>query len=108
MVRLRGYGATADASHITAPPEDGEGAARAMRIALERARLKPEDVQYINAHGTSTPLNDRAETQAIKATFGKHAGTIAGEFYEVHDRPFTRRRRRRGIGLLLESNCGTT
>ena len=72
---VAGYGATADASHITAPPKDGEGAARAMRIALERAQLKPEDVQYINAHGTSTPLNDRAETQAIKATFGKHAGT---------------------------------
>ena len=73
---VAGYGATADASHITAPPKDGEGAARAMRIALERAQLKPEDVQYINAHGTSTPLNDRAETQAIKATFGEHAGTI--------------------------------
>ncbi len=74
---VAGYGATADASHITAPPEDGEGAARAMRSALEQARLKPEDVQYINAHGTSTPLNDRAETQAIKATFGEHAGTLA-------------------------------
>ena len=65
---VAGYGATADASHITAPPEDGEGAARAMRIALEHACLETHEVQYINAHGTSTPLNDRAETQAIKAT----------------------------------------
>lgn len=74
---VAGYGATADASHITAPPEDGEGAARAMRNALEQAQLTPQDVQYINAHGTSTPLNDRAETQAIRAVFGEHAETLA-------------------------------
>ncbi|MDE2816641.1 MAG: beta-ketoacyl-ACP synthase II [Chloroflexota bacterium] len=74
---VAGYGATADASHITAPPEDGEGAARAMQSALEQAQLQPQDVQYINAHGTSTPLNDRAETQAIKAVFGAHAGALA-------------------------------
>lgn len=74
---VAGYGATADASHITAPPEDGEGAARAMQSALDQAQLKPQDVQYINAHGTSTPLNDRAETQAIKAVFGAHAGKLA-------------------------------
>ena len=74
---VAGYGATADASHITAPPEDGEGAARAMRAALAHARLEPAGVQYINAHGTSTPLNDRAETQAIRAVFGAHAGALA-------------------------------
>ncbi len=74
---VAGYGATADASHITAPPEDGEGAARAMQSALEQAQLQPQDVQYINAHGTSTPLNDRAETQAIKAVFGAQAGKLA-------------------------------
>ena len=74
---VAGYGATADASHITAPPEDGEGAARAMRNALEQAQRPPQDVQYINAHGTSTPLNDRAETQAIRAVFGEHADTLA-------------------------------
>ena len=74
---VAGYGATADASHITAPPEDGEGAARAMRNALEQAQRSPQDVQYINAHGTSTPLNDRAETQAIRAVFGEHAETLA-------------------------------
>ena len=74
---VAGYGATADASHITAPPEDGEGAARAMKLALEQAQRTPQDVQYINAHGTSTPLNDRAETQAIRAVFGEHAETLA-------------------------------
>ena len=74
---VAGYGATADASHITAPPDDGEGAARAMASALAHAELAPRDVQYINAHGTSTPLNDRAETQAIKTVFGDHAGRIA-------------------------------
>jgi 3-oxoacyl-[acyl-carrier-protein] synthase II len=71
-----GYGATADAYHITAPPEGGEGAARAMAIALHKADLSPCDVEYINAHGTSTPLNDAAETQAIKTVFGKRAYQI--------------------------------
>jgi 3-oxoacyl-[acyl-carrier-protein] synthase II len=74
---VAGYGATADASHITAPPEDGEGAARAMQSALQQAQLDPAEVQYINAHGTSTPLNDRAETQAIRAVFGEHAEHVA-------------------------------
>lgn len=68
-----GYGATADAYHITAPAESGEGAARAMRLALEDARLRPEDVDYLNAHGTSTKLNDSSETVAIKTVFGQHA-----------------------------------
>ncbi len=70
---LVGYGATGDAYHITAPPEGGEGAARAMRMALRKAGLAPHEVDYINAHGTSTPLNDRAETLAIKEVFGEHA-----------------------------------
>lgn len=68
-----GYGATADAYHMTTPAENGEGAQRAMRMALEEANLKIEDVTYINAHGTSTSYNDRFETQAIKAVFGNHA-----------------------------------
>ncbi|MBI4491852.1 MAG: beta-ketoacyl-[acyl-carrier-protein] synthase II, partial [Chloroflexi bacterium] len=70
---LVGYGATADAYHITAPAEHGEGAARAMRMALRKAGLAPGAVDYINAHGTSTPHNDRTETEAIKAVFGPAA-----------------------------------
>lgn len=66
-----GYGATCDASHITAPAENGEGAARAMQAALDEAGLSPEDIDYINAHGTSTDLNDKYETMAIKTIFGK-------------------------------------
>jgi 3-oxoacyl-[acyl-carrier-protein] synthase II len=70
---LVGYGSTCDANHITAPAPEGEGAQRAMRQALACAGLKPSDVDYINAHGTSTPLNDRFETMAIKKVFGEHA-----------------------------------
>ncbi len=70
---LVGYGATADAYHITAPSPEGEGNARAMRMALDEAGLKPEEIDYINAHGTSTQPNDREETAAIKQVFGEHA-----------------------------------
>jgi 3-oxoacyl-[acyl-carrier-protein] synthase II len=70
---LVGYGATADAYHITAPSPEGEGNARAMRMALAEAGLKPEQIDYINAHGTSTQPNDREETAAIKQVFGAHA-----------------------------------
>ncbi len=70
---LLGYGATCDGYHITAPLTDGSGAAEAMKIALRDAGIKPEDVQYINAHGTSTELNDAAETLAVKSVFGEHA-----------------------------------
>ncbi len=72
-----GYGMAADAYHITAPSEDGEGAVRVMSMALKNAGVSPGDVQYINAHGTSTPYNDRLETLAIKKCFGKHAYTVA-------------------------------
>lgn len=70
---LAGYGATDDAFHITAPLEDGSGSSKCMQMALKDAGLKPEDIQYINAHGTSTPLNDKGETMSIKTTFGEHA-----------------------------------
>jgi len=68
-----GYGLTADAYHLTAPSPGGEGAARCMQMALDTAGLNPEDVDYINAHGTSTPFNDLYETMAIKSVFGDHA-----------------------------------
>lgn len=72
-----GYGATGDAYHITAPADNGEGAARAMQQALNDAGLSPKDIDYINAHGTSTDLNDKYETSAIKTVFGEHAHNIA-------------------------------
>jgi len=74
---LAGYGNTADAHHLTAPSPGGEGAARCMRMALRNAGLNPEDVSYINAHGTSTPQGDIAETEAIKTVFGDHARKVA-------------------------------
>jgi 3-oxoacyl-[acyl-carrier-protein] synthase II len=74
---LAGYGMSADANHITAPPEDGNGAARSMVNALRNARLAPGDIDYINAHGTSTPLGDVAECIAVKSTFGDHARHLA-------------------------------
>ena len=74
---LIGYGASSDAYHIAAPAESGEGAAEAMRLALQDAGLSPTDVDYINAHGTGTPLNDPIETEAIRRVFGEHADQLA-------------------------------
>jgi len=74
---VAGYGCTADAYHITAPDPEGQGAAKAMALALADANVKPEEVDYINAHGTSTDLNDRIETMAIKKVFGAHAYKLA-------------------------------
>jgi 3-oxoacyl-[acyl-carrier-protein] synthase II len=76
LAHVRGYGATSDAYHLTAPDKEGAGAAEAIRVALDDAGVTPEDIVYINAHGTSTPLNDRAETLAIKAVFGNAAKDI--------------------------------
>jgi 3-oxoacyl-[acyl-carrier-protein] synthase II len=72
LAELVGYGMTADAHHVTAPPEDGEGIARVMTVALEDAALRSSEVQYLNAHATSTPLGDRAEATAIEHVFGSH------------------------------------
>ena len=77
LAEIKGYGQTTDAHHITAPPEDGSGAARAIRKALADAGLQPKDVDYISAHGTATPLNDAAETTAIKSALGEHAYNLA-------------------------------
>ena len=74
---IMGFGMTADAHHITDPAPNGEGVARAMRIAVENSGLKPNDIDVINAHGTSTPPNDRNETAAIKTVFGEHAYNLA-------------------------------
>src|SRR5215469_13376867 len=74
---LSGYGLSADAYHMTAPPDDGEGAARAMQMALDHAKLSPSDVDYINAHATSTDIGDVSETRAIKHVFGEHAHKVS-------------------------------
>ena len=71
-----GYGATSDAYHITSPAPGGEGGARAMKVAMEEAGVKPEYITYINAHGTSTHLNDSCETQAVKAAFGDASSKV--------------------------------
>ena len=77
LAEMVGYGSTADAYHVTEPAPGGEGLVRAMRRALQKADLRPDQIDYINAHGTSTPFNDRTETQAIKTYFGEHAYHLA-------------------------------
>ena len=77
LARLMGSGITSDGYHITSPREDGAGAANAMRLAIRDAGLEPTDIQYINAHGTSTPMGDKAETTAIRSCFGAHANQLA-------------------------------
>jgi 3-oxoacyl-[acyl-carrier-protein] synthase II len=77
LAEVVGYGMSADAFHVTAPPDDGDGAYRVMRNALRDAGLAPEQVQYVNAHGTSTEVGDRIETEALKRAFGSHAFKLA-------------------------------
>jgi 3-oxoacyl-[acyl-carrier-protein] synthase II len=77
LAEVAGYGLSGDAYHISAPSDDGDGAARSMRMALRNAGMPPDAVDYINAHGTSTPAGDRVEVLAVKAVFGEHAGRLA-------------------------------
>lgn len=77
LAEIVGYGATTDAYHMTSPAPGGEGGARAMKFAIKEAGLQPEDVDYVNAHGTSTPYNDKFETMAIKSALGEHAANVA-------------------------------
>jgi len=77
LAELVGYGMSGDAYHVTSPPDDGDGAYRVMRNAIRDAKIQPEQIDYINAHGTSTDVGDRAETQAIKRTFGEYAYKVA-------------------------------
>src|SRR4029077_15424768 len=83
LAEIVGYGMSADAHHPPAPPADGDGVARAMRAALDEAGLAPGDVQYINAHATSTPLGDAAEAAAIARVFGEGASRVAGRSPQV-------------------------
>jgi 3-oxoacyl-[acyl-carrier-protein] synthase II len=76
LCEVTGYGTTDDAYHISAPAENGAGAALCMKLALENAGLKPDEIDYVNAHGTSTPLNDKSETAAIKTAFGETAYSV--------------------------------
>jgi 3-oxoacyl-[acyl-carrier-protein] synthase II len=77
IAEVIGFGLSGDGYHMAAPPEDGDGAVRCMQMALDDGGLVPEDIDYINAHGTSTPLNDVVETRAIKTVFGEHAYKVA-------------------------------
>ncbi len=90
---LVGYGMSADAFHITAPSDDGDGGRRVMEAALNHAGVQPQQVDYINAHGTSTPFNDKLETLAIKRVFGDHAREGGDFLDEIDDRPSARRGR---------------
>ena len=95
-----GYGLSGDAYHITAPAEDGDGAYRCMTAAIKRAGIAPSDIDYINAHGTSTPLGDEIELKAVERVLGNAAAKLVDVLDQVGDRPPARRGRRDRSDLL--------
>ena len=104
---IAGYGATGDAYHITSPAEDGSGAAKAMELAMEEGNVTPEQIDYINAHGTSTHHNDLFETRAIKLALGDEAAkNVSGKFDQIYDRTFIRSSRWRRVCRLRENDTG--
>ena len=97
---LSGYGLSADAYHMTQPLPEGEGAARCMLMAMSHAKVNPDQIDYINAHGTSTPIGDVCETKAIKQALGDDAKQNDGQLDQVDDRAFARRGGRGGVRRL--------
>ena len=108
LAEIVGYGMSADAFHVTAPPDDGDGAFRVMRNAMRDAKIEPHQVDYINAHGTSTDVGDRAETAAIKRAFRRTCLQGGGELHQVHVRPSVGWRGRVGGRHYGDGDPGST